>query len=180
VNVLGVVAVTQAFLPLLRAARGRIVNISSVSARLALPFNGPYAASKYALEGLSDSLRRELEPVGVGVTVIQAGSVRTAIWDKIAAVELERFAGSVYEPALRKLRELALRSGERGIAPEIVAAAIVRALEAPRPPVRILVTGRDRLMQRVIPFLPARILDRLVARQIERWRGAAERQESEA
>jgi NAD(P)-dependent dehydrogenase (short-subunit alcohol dehydrogenase family) len=178
VNVLGVVAVTQAFLPLLRAARGRIVNVSSVSARLALPFNAPYAASKFALEGLSDSLRRELAPVGVGVTVIQPGSVQTAIWDKIAAVELERFAGSVYEPALRRLRELALRSGARGIAPEVVAAAIVRALDAPRAPVRILVTGRDRLMQRLIPFLPARLLDRLVARQIATGRaGKKEKRE---
>src|SRR5947209_16873980 len=83
VNLIGVVAVTQAFLPLLKRARGRIVNISSVSGRVAMPFMGPYAASKFALEAVSDSLRRELLPFGVDVIVVEPGSVQSRIWDKV-------------------------------------------------------------------------------------------------
>src|SRR5438093_12844615 len=88
VNLIGVVAVTQAFLPLLKASRGRIVNISSVAGRGALPVIGPYAASKFGLEAVSDSLRRELLPFGVRVIVIEPGSFKTAIWSKVEAMDL--------------------------------------------------------------------------------------------
>jgi NAD(P)-dependent dehydrogenase (short-subunit alcohol dehydrogenase family) len=168
VNVVGAVALTQAFLPLLRASRGRIINISSVAARLALPFAGPYAASKWALEALSDSLRRELRHTGVHVTVIQPGSVRTAIWEKISAVDLAPYKGTIYEPAVARLRELALRSGERGIAPARVAQAVLRALTARRPPTRMLVVGRGTLWQILAPLLPDRLADWLVERRINR------------
>ncbi len=82
VNVIGQVAVTQALLPGLRAARGRIVNVSSIGGRIGLPLAGPYAASKFALEAISDSLRRELRHLGVKVVVIEPGGVKTPIWDK--------------------------------------------------------------------------------------------------
>ena len=166
VNVVGAVAVTQAFLPLLRAARGRVVNISSVSARMALPFAGPYAASKAALEALSDSLRRELLPTGVEVVVIQPGSVKTAIWGKIESVELTRYAGTVYEPALMRLRKAALKSGARGLPPEDVARAVRRAIMARKPATRILVVGRGRFFQRIVRLLPDRFLDWMVGRQL--------------
>src|SRR5882672_2744572 len=92
VNLVGAVAVTQAFLPLLKASRGRIVNMSSVAGRGALPFLGPYAASKFGLEAISDSLRRELLPFGVKVIVIEPGSFKTAIWSKVEAMDLRRCA----------------------------------------------------------------------------------------
>src|SRR5438093_1841345 len=88
VNLVGVLAVTQAFLPLLKASRGRIVNMSSIAGLGALPFMGPYAASKFALEAMSDSLRRELLPFGVRVIVIEPGSFKTAIWSKVEAMDL--------------------------------------------------------------------------------------------
>lgn len=166
VNVLGAIAVTQAFLPMIRAARGRIVNISSVSARLALPFAGPYAGSKFALEGISDSLRRELAGTGVRVVVIQPGSVRTPIWSKIASADLERYQGTPYEPVIRRLRELALKSGERGLPPQDVARAVLRAITASRPPSRIMVVGKGRTTQRLVRFLPDWLLDWMVKRQL--------------
>lgn len=172
VNVVGAVAVTQAFLPLLRAAKGRVVNISSVSARMALPFAGPYAASKAALEAISDSLRRELLPTGVDVIVIQPGSVRTPIWEKLAEVDLRPFAGTIYEPALTRLRGQALKSGELGLPPEAVARAVLRAITQRRPPTRILVVGRGRWFQRVVRLLPDRFVDWLVRRRL--WKGRRE------
>ena len=82
VNVIGQVAVIQAFLPLLRETRGRIVNISSIDGRIATPLLGPYVASKFALEGLSDALRRELRPWGIQITLIEPGAIKTRIWEK--------------------------------------------------------------------------------------------------
>jgi NAD(P)-dependent dehydrogenase (short-subunit alcohol dehydrogenase family) len=162
---MGVVAVTQAFLPLLKAARGRIVNISSIAARMALPFMGPYAASKFALEAISDSLRRELAPVGVTVTVVQPGSFKSNIWQKVGAMDTSRYRGSVYEGALARFRDLALRSGEAAPPPTRVALAVARALTASRPPIRVLVV-ESRIGQAVRDLLPDRWLDRLITRRI--------------
>ena len=166
VNVFGVVSVTQAFLPLLRASRGRIVNVSSVSARIALPFAAPYAASKFALEGLSDSLRRELVGTGVDVIVIQPGSIRTAIWEKIATFDISRAKGTVYERPLEKMKATALRSGERGLPPEDVARAILSALAARRPPTRMLVVHGGTLKRRLFELLPDRWIDRMITKRL--------------
>src|SRR5256886_13063099 len=91
VNLIGVVAVTQAFLPLLKASRGRIVNISSVAGRGALPFLGPYAASKFGLEAISDSLRRELLPFGVRGIAAHPGGVQSRIWVQAERRALRRY-----------------------------------------------------------------------------------------
>src|SRR5256885_14974661 len=101
VTLIGAVAVTQAFLALLKASRGRIVNISWVAGRGALPFLGPYAASKFGLEAISDSLRRELLPFGVRVIVIEPGSFQTKIWSKVEAMDLSRYQASPYGEVLR-------------------------------------------------------------------------------
>jgi len=171
VNLIGVLAVTQAFLPLLKAARGRIVNVSSVSGRGALPFMGPYAASKFALEGMSDSLRRELLPFGVDVIVVEPGSIRSRIWDKVEALDLTRYRGTPYEPVLDRFRDFALRSGERGLPPERVATVVARVLTARRPPARVLVV-ESRLGQKLTEWLPDRWLDWLVKRRV--WRPAGD------
>lgn len=165
VNLVGVVAVTQAFLPLLKAARGRIVNVSSVAGRVALPFMGPYAASKFALEAVSDSLRRELLPFGVTLIVVEPGSVRSRIWERVQAMDLTRYAGTQYERVLERVRAHALRSGERGLPPEVVARAVARALTVRRPPTRVLVV-ESVLTQRILEWLPARWLDRLIGRAV--------------
>jgi NAD(P)-dependent dehydrogenase (short-subunit alcohol dehydrogenase family) len=165
VNLLGVLAVTQAFLPLLRASRGRIVNMSSVAGRDALPFMGPYAASKFALEAVSDSLRRELVPFGVDVIVIEPGSFRTRIWDKVEAMDLSSYAGSPYERVLERFRQMALEGGRKAPSPDAVARAVARALSARRPKARMLVV-RYPLVMRLTRLVPTRWMDRLIARAV--------------
>ena len=168
VNVIGVMAVTQAFLPALRRSGGRIVNMSSISGRIAMPFAGPYAASKFALEALSDSLRRELLGSGVRVILIEPGSVRTPIWDKVSAPgKLERYDQTPYATALPLVRQQALAGVEKGLPPRAVADAVLRALTARRPPARIPVIKR-KWRFRLLQFLPDWVLDRAAQRVL--WR----------
>jgi len=134
VNVIGQIAVTQAFLPLLRAGKGRIVNMSSVSGLVAPPFLGPYAASKFALEALSDSLRGELSKWGISVSVIEPGNVATPIWEKTrTAAEKEGEtmppeAVALYREELDALRTTTERFGENAMPVERVVRAVVHAL----------------------------------------------------
>ncbi len=165
VNVLGVIAVTQAFLPLLRASRGRIVNISSVSGRVSHPFIGAYSGTKYALEAISDALRRELVPAGVDVVLVEPGSVQTPIWDKIDAIDLTRYRNTSYDGAMQPVKETAVAAGRAGLPRERVAAAVHRAITARRPPVRIPVV-KSRLGFFFVRQLPARIVDRLAVRAL--------------
>ena len=144
-----------------------MINIGSVSGRIALPFMGPYVASKFALEGLSDSWRRELLPFGVDVVVVEPGSVRTPIWDKVAALDNSAMRGTVYERVLEDFRDAAVRGGKRGLPPTRVADAVVSALTVARPPARIAVV-RSRMRTIVTRLLPDRWLDRIVARLL--WR----------
>ena len=167
VNVFGVFAVTQAFLPHLRASRGRIVNISSMSGRLAVPFLGAYCACKYAVEGLSDTLRREMIPFGVEVVVVQPAITRTAIWDRAADVDLERFRGTVYESVAAKVVKRMLKARRKGLDPSVVAQAVVRALTDPKPPTRIPVLREGKRMRYLLAgWLPDRTIDRIVAREL--------------
>ena len=167
VNVIGVVAVTQAFLPDLRRARGRIVNVSSISGRIAMPFAGPYSASKFALEAIYDSLRRELFASGVKVIVIEPGSVRTPIWDKLQERDLERYRETPYAAVLPLIRNQALAGAQRGLPAETVADAVLRALTVARPKPRMVVVKR-KLRFRILRLLPDGVLDRLTARAMGR------------
>lgn len=169
VNVFGVLAVTQACLPLLRAARGRVVNISSISGLDALPFMGPYAASKFALEGLSDSLRRELLPHGVDVIVIEPGSYQSKIWGKQEALDWSAYRDSLYGRRLERFLELALESARRAPPPDAVARAVARALTARRPPARMLVT-EQALVTRLMFWAPTRWMDRMIVKVLSRAR----------
>ena len=162
VNVIGVVAVTKAFLPLLKESRGRIVNISSVSGRVATPFTAPYAASKFALEAISDCLRLELHPFGVLVIVIQPGNVRTPIWRKSIDRDLSAALGTPYERALTKMRDFAVFMEQAAMPPSRVSQAILHALTTPRPDTRILVMPRAWL-HRMQRLLPDRFVDRKIA-----------------
>lgn len=170
INLIGLLAVTQAFAPLLGARRpgppqpGRIVNISSVGGRMAAPFIGAYAASKHAVEGLSDSLRRELMLYGIDVVVVQPGAVKTAIWDKAEEMDTSAFAGTDYAAAIEKFREEFIARGRRGLEPEAIAAIVRRALEASRPRHRYTAL-RGRLANWTIPrLLPVRMVDRAISR----------------
>jgi NAD(P)-dependent dehydrogenase (short-subunit alcohol dehydrogenase family) len=172
VNVLGQIAVTQAFLPLLRRARGRIVNMGSIAGRMALPFIGPYSASKYALEAVTDSLRIELQPWGISVSIIEPGAVATPIWEKSRAAAGKLAHGfpprarELYGPAMNAQKAAAEKSARAGIAPEIVARAVEHALFATRPRTRYLVGRGVRLRAFLKRVLPDRLLDRLVFRHI--------------
>lgn len=170
VNLAGPLIVTQAFAPLLGAdtslkgAPGRIVNISSVGGKQAAPFIGPYAASKFALEGLSESLRRELLLFGIDVIVIGPGAVKTAIWGKAEDVDITPYLNSPYYPSLVKFRDFFLASGKKGLAPERLGRAILKALTVKNPKVRYAVVP-NRLVNWTIPqLLPKRFVDRLIGR----------------
>jgi len=151
VNFFGALAAIQAFLPLLRESEGRIVNVSSISGKLASPFVGAYSASKFALEAISDALRLELRPFGICVSVVEPGSVRTPIWHRsidaslriLDGAELERRAD--YEASIRQMMRVAQRQESHGISPDRVARAIEKALTARRPRARYVVGAGARL-----------------------------------
>ncbi|HEV2664213.1 MAG TPA: SDR family oxidoreductase, partial [Blastocatellia bacterium] len=137
VNVIGLLAVTQRFLPLLRQSKGRIVNIGSVLGRLAIPFMGAYSASKFALEGLTDALRIELRPWGIHVSLIEPGPVATPLWSKthlMAGMNEERgAAGKLYATANAAAQAAFTQFGQSGISPDKVAAKVFEALTARNP-----------------------------------------------
>jgi NAD(P)-dependent dehydrogenase (short-subunit alcohol dehydrogenase family) len=168
VNVIGLHAVTAAFLPLIRRGHGRIVNIGSISGRIASPFIGPYTASKHAVEGLSDSLRLELAPEGIHVAVIEPGQVRTPIWDKgVAAFSevSERFppeAQARYGMRLRVFRWLLERAPRVAVSPELVADRVVHALTSSEPRTRYVVGSDARVRLWLTRLLPDRVMDAIV------------------
>jgi NAD(P)-dependent dehydrogenase (short-subunit alcohol dehydrogenase family) len=169
VNVFGMFAVTKAFLPSIRAAKGRIVNVSSQSGHLAVPFLSAYCACKFAVEAFSDSLRREMLPFGVEVVIIQPAVTRTPIWDRAADIDLERFRGTPYEKAAEKIKKRMLKSQRKGLDPSVVGAAIARALTDPKPPTRIPVLKKGKLAKYYLSaLLPDRIIDRLVAKELSK------------
>jgi len=172
VNVIGQVAVTQAFLPLLQKSKGRIVNLGSMEGRMAMPFLGPYCASKFALEALTDSLRLELRPRGISVSIVEPGVVATPILEKsIAAAEeivknLPSQVHDLYDTAISAGRRVADELVKAAIPADVVARAVARALTAKRPKTRYIV-GRDaRLVAMMARFVPDRIRDWLMARQM--------------
>ncbi|MEP6977450.1 MAG: SDR family oxidoreductase [Thermoleophilia bacterium] len=165
VNVLGQVAVTQAFLPHLRRSRGRIVFMGSIAGRSALPFLGPYAASKHALEAIADSLRVEVAPWGIHVAIVEPGTIATPIWTKgpETADEIQARTPSdrspLYRDRMEAFRRAAAAAGRRAQPADRVAAVVHRALTAERPRARYLV-GRDAKIRATIERLPVRARDR--------------------
>jgi NAD(P)-dependent dehydrogenase (short-subunit alcohol dehydrogenase family) len=170
VNLTGPLTVTQAFAPLLGVERsrfgppGRIVMISSVGGRNAPPFLGAYSASKFGLEGLSESLRRELMMFGVDVIVVAPGAVATPIWDKSEGAGAE-FAGTPYAPAIGKFTRYMLSAGRKGLPPERIGETVKTALFAPRPRTRYTVTSGP-IQDAFASLLPKRFVDRIIARQL--------------
>lgn len=171
VNLVGVTIVTQAFAPLLgtdsslSGPPGRILNISSVGGRVAFPFMAPYHASKFGLEGLSESLRGELLPFGIDLVVVAPGGVRTPIWDKAEAVDVGPWQGTLYEEPLRRIRAEMIRNGRGGLTPEQIARSIHAILTARRPRLRYSL-AKSWLEATVMERMPTRWFDRLVARQL--------------
>lgn len=169
VNVLGAVAVTQALLPSLIRARGRVVSISSVGGKIAMPAFGAYSASKFALEAVSDSLRQEIEPLGVRVVVVEPGAMRTAMGARGTETATRLLAEmtpeqrSRYEPTMRAFLRYAASFETSGLAPEIAARTVARAVLDARPRTRYTI-GRDAaILTRLIRFVGDRTLDRMIA-----------------
>jgi len=172
VNFIGQIAVTQAFLPLLRKRRGRIVNIGSIGGRMATPFLGAYAASKFAMEAFTDSLRMELQPWGISVSIVEPGSIATPLWEKgqAAADEIDRklpqTGHDLYDPAVAAMRRVADKLARSAIPPSAVAKAVAHALTAKRPKTRYLV-GRDaKLQAAVAKLVPDRMRDWLIVQRM--------------
>lgn len=171
-NVIGLVSATQAFAPLLgtdlslQGEPGRIVNISSVAGKRGNPFAGPYSASKHAVEGLSESLRREMMLFGIDVIVIGPGPIKTPIWDKGAAPDFSKMAGSPYGKPIEAAFHFMQNLGKNGLPPEDVAALIHHALTASNVRTRYTITP-GALSRWFFNQLPARVSDRIVARRLK-------------
>lgn len=174
VNVFGLLAVTQACLPMLRTARGRVINIGSIAGKAVSPMVVPYGMSKHAVEALTDGLRLELGHAGIHVSVIEPGAVKTPIWDKgvealghaertLPPEALERYAAK-----LKVFGKVLAHLNDRGVSPELVADAVVDALEADPPKTRYLVGTDAKIRAFLVRFLPNRFVDGLVLRAIQR------------
>ena len=169
VNLTGQVAVTQAMLPLIRSARGRIVFVSSIGGRIAFPLTGAYHAAKFGVEAVGDVFRQELRRWRISVSVVEPGSIDTPIWDsgERAADEIGgdlEAREELYGKAIASYRKVTRNLAERGIEPDKVAEAIEHALTASRPRSRYLVGLDARVQARIKLVIPTRIWDRVVAR----------------
>jgi NAD(P)-dependent dehydrogenase (short-subunit alcohol dehydrogenase family) len=173
VNVVGQVAVTQAFLPLIRKGSGTVVFIASIGGRIASPFLSPYAASKFAIEAVGESLRRELKPWDIDVAVIEPGSIATEIWGKAAETAEDRVgdmtpaARRLYGKQMARYGEVIEETAKRGIPPSKVAKVIHKAIRSDRPKHRYLVGTDAKVAARLNAALPDRTFDRMIHRQLK-------------
>lgn len=176
VNVIGQVAVTQAMLPLLRqghthSGRAHILMMGSIGGRLAPPFNGAYSGSKFALRAISDSLRMELHPWDIHVTLLEPGSIATSIWDRGIGAAEKRFehmpdwAKALYGERGKLMLEQMRKTGRKGLPADTVAEVVQRAIESPRPPTRRLI-GNDARAGAVVALLPDRLRASLILQQL--------------
>jgi NAD(P)-dependent dehydrogenase (short-subunit alcohol dehydrogenase family) len=174
VNVIGQIAVTQAFLPLIRQGRGRIINIGSPSGFFAPPFLGPYAATKFAMEAFTDALRREVRSWGIEVSLVEPGAVETPIWDKSLEganrmeAELPARGKALYEESFSLSRAMIKALRRQALSPDAVARTVRCALTSHRPRTRYLVGTDARLQAMAARFVPDRLMDWVVARAMAR------------
>jgi NAD(P)-dependent dehydrogenase (short-subunit alcohol dehydrogenase family) len=170
VNLTGQVAVTQAILSLVRRAGGRVVFVSSIGGRMALPFGAPYHAAKFGIEAVADCLRQELRPWGIDVALIEPGSIDTPIWERGEQIADEVAARApaaqeeLYGQMIERFRTAVRRTAERGIAPDKVAAVVANALTGRRPRTRYVVGADARGQALAHRLLPDRAFDWVVAR----------------
>ncbi len=169
INLIGQVAVTQTFLPLIRLARGRIVNIGSIAGRAAMPLMGPYSASKFALEAITDALRLEVRQWGIEVSIVEPGAIATPIWDKSGkgATDLEAATTPelrlLYADVIAGVKKVVAEAAKRAIAPDAVAQVVEQALTATSPKTRYLVGADAKFRALMIKLLPDRVSDRVLS-----------------
>jgi len=170
-NVTGQLIVTQAFIPLLGSDRslkgkpGRVINISSASGKNGSPFVGAYAASKHALEGMSESMRRELMLYGIDVIIIGPGPIATPIWDKAEQEDPEQYKNTDYYESGTKFQKYALKSGRNGLPVERVSEVVFQALTSAKPGVRYTITPNP-FRSWIMSILPKRYIDNLIAKNL--------------
>jgi NAD(P)-dependent dehydrogenase (short-subunit alcohol dehydrogenase family) len=171
VNLIGPIIATQAFGPLLGADQslkgppGRIIMVSSVAGRNGNPLVAAYSASKHAIEGLSEGLRREMMLFGIDVIIVAPGAVKTPIWSKAEEVDLSGYRNSPFFPALQQVREVMRQFNEAGLSAEKIAEIIIEALTAARPKVRYQITP-DPMRHFITAMLPKRMVDRIIAKRL--------------
>ena len=171
INVTGQLIVSQAFIPLLGADRslkgkpGRVINISSVSGKNGNPFIGPYAASKHALNGLSESMRRELILYGIDVIIVSPGPIVTPIWDKAEQEDPDQYKDTDYFESGIKFQKYTIRRGRNGMPVEKVSEVILKALTASKPRVEYTITPHP-LRTWAMALLPKRYVDALTAKAL--------------
>ena len=172
VNLVGPFMVTKAFAPLLGASaegpptKGRVVNISSVGGHICPPFLGAYAASKHGLEGMSGSLRRELQIFGVDVIVVGPGAVATPIWDKAEAGEAEHLHGTVWAKPFQAFMDYMIKEGRKGYSPEAIGRVVLEALSTAKPKARYAPVAGKFVNWTLPTRLPTRVVDWLIGRQV--------------
>lgn len=172
INVVGLLRVTQAFAPLLKAdsnkrqTPGRIINISSLSGLISRPFMGAYSASKHAVEAISDSLRRELMIYGIDVITLEPGTIKTLIWSK-AKSEEPRFQDTDYAPIFKNLNNQLERMEAEAIHVDKVVKVIEKAILSPKPKTRYLIAARQWFIWFVITFLSDRTIDNMFYKRIK-------------
>jgi len=172
VNLIGQLIVTQAFVPLLGSDRslrgnpGRIINISSVGGKAGAPFLGAYVASKHALEGFSESLRRELMLYGIDVIIIGPGSVATPIWDKAEDVDLSMYENTDYVESAKRVQKFMIEDGRQGYPPEKVGEVTLHALTTTKPRVRYAVVPGNPIRNAIQNLLPRRVIDGIFAKNL--------------
>lgn len=170
INVIGQVAVIQAFLPLIRAARGRIINVGSVGGQTTIPFGGPLCASKYAIESINDAMRMELRPWGIQVVLVAPGSIRTPAVNKLvqdSEAMLQTFPSDGirrYAAAYRAFVQTFVKHEEAGAPPEAMANVVLKALTADKPRTRYPVGPLSRRLFLLSRLLPASVFDRFKIR----------------
>ncbi|NER32875.1 MAG: SDR family oxidoreductase [Oscillatoria sp. SIO1A7] len=172
VNVIGQVAITQALLPQIRQAKGRVVNIGSISGRIAFPFMSAYCASKFALAALTDGLRMELKPWGIKVVLIEPGTIQTPIWEKsikfadsLISKMPQPLYSQLYGTATENMRNAVLKEGSIIAKPEEVAAAVAIALTAKKPKTRYLV-GDKIYLKAIFALMPDRLRNWMILKEI--------------
>jgi NAD(P)-dependent dehydrogenase (short-subunit alcohol dehydrogenase family) len=179
VNVIGQLAMIQAFADLLgpingqqqehaKTSRcGKVIQISSISGMIAMPFLGPYSASKFALEGLSDALRMELMPYGIDVVIIQPGPISTPIWDKAPTIDQSPYENSPYANALIKFHKFVIEGGKKGLDAIEIAKIVKRSIESSKPAARYVKTPGSLWRYWLPKLLPTRMFDRQVTNRLD-------------
>ncbi|QLY27125.1 SDR family oxidoreductase [Bdellovibrio sp. KM01] len=172
VNLFGMVEMTSVFLPLIRQTKGRVINMGSISGRVAAPFMGPYSTSKFAVKAFTDSLRRETAPLGVHVSLIEAGPIRTEIWSKSidaadeAAKKLAPEVREVYGAMLSALREGVIETAKDAVPVQNVTMAILHAIQSRIPRVNYLVGKNIKLQAGFMKFMSTKMVDRVIKKSL--------------